>query len=541
MIIKNNKIIVKKRERYNKTSNKNTDVFLFGYCLGFNKFINNINNNTNLKKILSNINNIKSGKFTIIIKNKTTKEIFVIPDRYGLTPIFYNINKGIVSDSINQIINNTDSKLNLNLNGVSNYINYKYFLESNFFVKEINRCPPGKIIRIKNNQISFYKYYFPDFKFNKKANKKNLIHLNKLFIKGIKEQRKVIKKKEIYCDLSGGYDTRYIFLSNSNLKEILTFDKKSDEYKIVLKICENKNININTIETTEITKDNFIDLFNLGEGYLSSHNPQHTKLVEFVKKNPGVYYDGFLGDAILGGTYLNNKKELLRFLGIKQKYSYNDIINKNKFNYNLLYKKYYNLILKSDDTKKHIKKYDIYDDLRKTTVIFKLYNRGLNFIGTGSNIRNKFTDVIYPFFYYPFFDEYIKYSLDELSLKRLYTKLFKISFNKEKLKVKDDLFKINFLYPQSFRLFYAIIIKTLIKLKIIKENKITDYKPKILSDKKLSDFIIKQVNKLKIIKPITIKDINESYDSVLTLLNFSLFLEKYKNKINDSKKYIKTK
>jgi hypothetical protein len=227
--------------------------------------------------------------------------------------------------------------LTINYEGISSFLNYGYFLSDQFFVNEIKRIKRLKLLNLTEIHFLFKTYYTPNFLFNKKLTKNGLLKLKELFLEGMVLTKKELSNPKIISDLSGGYDSRFVFLLDSECDSCLTFDPGSDEFNNVLKIKKERDFNLYPINTTDINKTHYLKLFEEYQGYVSLENPQHIKLIEFYRiHNFTACYDGFAGDAILGGSYLSAKKELLSNFGLKIKYDFSDFYIEKNFKHKFI-------------------------------------------------------------------------------------------------------------------------------------------------------------------------------------------------------------
>lgn len=494
-----------------------------------------------IKKNENIIDYIDSGKFVIVIYNKEKNKLEIVNDRFGLYPIYYyeKNNNIILSTEPKGIIYSKNSDtFKLDFLAIKEFLTFNYTIGNKYFLKEIKRLEPATHIIIKKNHFKKINYHKESWKFEKnKANKKDLKKLQKLFVQGLDKIETKYNIKTI-LPISGGYDSRYIFFNDKKIKNVLTFDKKSIQYKIVLDTLKTKQAKLFTLETeyNKNTIDEIKEQFLIGDGLFDLQNTQNLRMSNFIKKKQFEgQHDGFAGDAILGGTYLNYKKEFFREFGMPLKYSRSDFPF-SKQNNCLFHKDFLNKINKEKiniDSKYYTKTRDI----RKNLILFKWYNRGLNWLSLGASIQNKQIHNIFPFFYYPFFDEYTKYSLDLLRCKKLYTKLYKI-LPKKYQNLTDNFHIIKFKWPFKIRLIYSFLNQVLLKLNIIHQQDITDYKTQFKECDELIHFAkttlleSDMTDKKEITKIFQDKQlIKKNQDQIYRTLNIVLFLEKYKQKI----------
>ncbi len=548
MLIYNNQIEFNKDDlkyRYRKIiDNKNLTVWIWGYIIGEKKIKTFLAkkeklNLNDVDYIVKNL--IESGKFILIIKLKNPSKVFVINDRWGLIPLFSSRDFKYISDLPEEIINKL-SKIHLDYRGIYEFLNFDYFLDDRYFVKEIKRIYGGTILYYDNNvkrfKIKSYYKFVP--KFDKKPTKYDYRKIYSLFQEGIEKLYEEYGFENVFTHLSGGYDTRLIYFADKKINEVITFTISSDEFKFVKKILEKFPKSTHVVEFNKLNFNIYKRLFEEATGYVSLTNPQHIILLDYYNnfKKIDVVYDGFAGDAILGGTYLDLVIEFFREFRIRMNYSPSRIQTFKSFNVDLLSGKWKKKIQRFDKSEIDVYKKIFWRNDRYTYFLFKFYNRGLNWLAPGSNIKNKYYPRIYPFFYYPLFDYYTQFSFDHLRIKKLYSEVYKNNFNDKILSLKDNFFRLNFKWPYKIRLLSAYLFAFYRKY-IIKDNfkEITPFKKIILSNLDLRNYFIENMNalksfgivnkELKITKYIILKQ----YLSLVRLINLNLFIQKFNKKL----------
>lgn len=522
------------------------DKFVVGF-LGYVIFKNEKNNTLEqlieLFYLKANIiEEIESGKFIILFYDKKRDKLLLFNDRFGLYPIFFCSRddrivvstepKGIIESSLNQ-----DYKFVLDFSSFNDFLNYGYILDDKYFFKELKRIKPASKVVLQGSKIRFESYYREKWLFDKKSfDKDDLKRLNSLFRKGVNKLNQKYKFKSI-LPISGGYDSRYIYFNNSKVNNFLTFDKDSYEYRVVLKtISQSQRRRLKVMETrySKKTISYIKKLFEIGDGLADISCTQVYQVGDFyLRAGYGAYWDGFAGDAILGGSYLSYVKELGAEFGLPFKYCSSDVERVGSFNFAILNKECRDKVLASR------RSYNYSKDSKKNFFLFKWYNRGVNWLSFNSSVNNKRLHSFFPFFYYPFFDEYTKYSFDVLHCKKLYTYLWK-SMNVDVRSVNDDFHVLSFRWPYRIRLLFSFFVQIFLKLRVFKINKITNYKEQFFVCDELKSFVLEKLLKSEIINEeellkIFAKDIEikRNQDYIFRVLNVCLFLEKYDCKIKN--------
>jgi len=496
------------------------------------------------------VNKIESGRFIIVIFDKKKKKLTIVNDRFGLIPLYiyndgYNI---IISTEPKGIIKSFligKKKLKLDYSALANYFFYGYYLGNKYILKDIRKVKSASKIEIKEFIVKSNQYWKINLKFNKKINNEMLDKLLIKFKEGISKNMEKYKG-QYFCDISGGYDCRFIFL-NSNVNHVLTIGEPNcNEYKYVKETLKIKHANLINVKS-KLTKKNLISLSKILD---LSGNIGYPQVIDIINKLNNenfefdYHYDGFLGDAIFGGSYLNSKKELFREFGINQKYDINDF-NIFDFNKNILDDCFFCRLKKENDINNYINKEilnDLSNDKIKIKLLeFKFYNRGINLINTcGSLLIYKYVNNFFPYFYYPFFDLYSKIKLDDLHDKKVHTLLFK-KLNKKYLRLKDDLFIVDFSYPYKFRLIISYFYPIIKKLFKKREKKIYDFSKDFTTNIDIINWFknnLAQKNYIKFFNQKYIKYIfkdknmlKNNYMYLNRCIGFVLFLKKYENKI----------
>jgi len=331
------------------------------------------------------VDEIESGRFILIIYDKKKDKFTIINDRFGLIP-YYICNDG------QNIIFSTEPKGILRSNLLKDK-KYRYILGNKYFVKEIRKQKPASIFTFQNDKSKRSQYWQYDPSFDTRINDELLDELLDTFRTGLEKNKKKYPGKYI-CDISGGYDCRFIYLNNPDVKHALTLGEPDcDEYKIVADTLRLKPANLINVQT-KLSKKKIIKLFKLSDLKCGGCNKLDVNDVLQDKEVCYQYkYDGFLGDGILGGDYLNKTKEIKRKLGLKVKYNMNDL-NMKDFNENLLNQKFRKKLNKQDKLYEYLmnnfSKFNDDFSLRKNRIIFKLFNRGINRINMNSIINYKY-------------------------------------------------------------------------------------------------------------------------------------------------------
>ena len=175
------------------------------------------------------------GQFSIVFFDYEKNDLYLIRDRLGQKPLFYNIykNKVIFSSNLKSIYN-LENDHKISNKQLVNYINFGVVPSPNTIFEDVSKVLPGTFIRVNLDNFSFEKttYWSPsDYIDSKKFNEDRFFDL---FSKSI--DHRLVSDVPIANFLSGGLDSTSIVKSQFDNKSetINTFtigvdDKKYDE------------------------------------------------------------------------------------------------------------------------------------------------------------------------------------------------------------------------------------------------------------------------------------------------------------------------
>jgi len=316
-------VIYENIKKYNFYEDSNYFVLLDGYI------INNKDKTASkyiLIQYLSNKLEKVNGIYNCIIYNKNNKNIYIINDKYGQKPLYYFYEKKnlIISSNIDLIIFGTENEIDWH--SWIDFFSFGYVIGDKTYFKKIKRIRPASIININFNNNIFNILEYWDY------NKIKIIDFNeKYFIKIFLLNAKnifleTVKRTKDFCvNLSGGYDSRLILMlikKFTNTKPVTFTSEKypydqEDKLK-AKKIADNilyKNITIKL--KPNLYKRNFLRKY-LMVDFMTNY---HIWIMELLDSYDKEYLniDGYLGDAILGDTFIGtkNSKELFNNLLLK--------------------------------------------------------------------------------------------------------------------------------------------------------------------------------------------------------------------------------
>jgi len=267
---------------------------------------------------ISFVNKIK-GMFAITIIDERLKKVFLIRDRFGIKPLYYNYEK-----SKKILFFASEIPALIKISGIKKKVNYseafKYFqqglINSNeeTWFKDIYQVKPGHFLEFSlNKSLEEKKYYYFEKKIDEDEDKKNISFKN--YVEIIKNKFSDSFEDHFQSDvpcglhLSGGVDSAVLAaVTNFKNKKLnsYTFDfdeKKYSEIDFAKKIAHSTNLNN---FSTILNKNKIIDYYLkvLKREYepfsslriLSQHN-----LYDNFKNDAKVILDGSGGDEIGAG------------------------------------------------------------------------------------------------------------------------------------------------------------------------------------------------------------------------------------------------
>ncbi len=382
--------------------------------------------------------NITYGIFNVIQING--RDIKIVNDLFGGIPSYYYHDDDffIYSTKIKPIISRLKD-LNKSITKDKDAINLSkeigYFIEDYTYVKEIKRVLAATEIIIKNNKLTQKRYHLPVIVKEKYSDKELFKRLNKDFSMIFSEVN-----KDIGLFLSGGLDSRLILghmLRNNVDATSITFGfDTSSEITIAKKIAQITNIKL---VKKEFTVNEIIPCIKIDAVLREGFGVNRSSFVHLFKEtiiNNKIHYlfNGFLGDAVLGGSYLTRKtssiKELIKELlaGFHVSIPENEIVlkaskfiinrtfkYKNKANYN----RNNQIVLSALRKLKEECNIKLYEDLVN---LYLIYYAGFRGVLYGVLSTRQYAEIMIPFMTYPFFLDLLKMPQHQFKYHKIYKK-----------------------------------------------------------------------------------------------------------------------
>lgn len=366
-------------------------LFVSGWFVNSDYELNNLDKlfddikKTSIKDV---VDNLIAGVFVAGYFDGCSFNIFCDP--FGLTPHFYSLNKKVMV-SPSAIDHNTNSICD----ELSGFLAEQGHLFGKYTkYKDIYKFIPGDVLSVEFEKV---KYTNNGFKINDNGySVTDIIKLSKKLISSFPEEA-------LSTALSAGFDSRLLFMV-SNTQYTYTWGQETSlDVVNGTKLALSKNIDhlsfdfrMNKIK--DKTKEICDYLF---DGSVISYNNQffeNYKYVEYKSKVNYIALDGYLGDVLQRGVYMNHGGKKGEFLKLFPNLSSVLLDSKKLLNYRYskVEENKRKLVIEDFYNKKN--EYSKLDELQKVTYYEFLYGRGLRYITTASINMNGLFKTVVPVF-----------------------------------------------------------------------------------------------------------------------------------------------
>ncbi len=281
-----------------------------------NELLSNIYNSTGSFEFLKDID----GYYTAVLYDKKEKIVYLITDRYGFKPLYWGLINGDLtwSSELKGFLNYADFKPVIDREAVEEFFDISYLLENRTWFEGVELMSPASVLsfHIKESKVNITHYWlWSEIKPTKEAIDEREIaeELGRLFKESIR--KRVNNDERIGITLSGGLDSRAILAAvPENYKPLHTFtfgQKGCDDIRIAKKVSEIKGAEHHALI---LNSDNWL-MPRISNVWRSdaSFSLLHMHGMEFYNEYKS-YMDfnlnGFLGDAILGGSYISENQSV---------------------------------------------------------------------------------------------------------------------------------------------------------------------------------------------------------------------------------------
>jgi asparagine synthase (glutamine-hydrolysing) len=276
-------------------------------------FLQKVEQAYRLNKLVDLFSNV-DGIFVIYIYDKSKKRVLVITDRHGLRMHYWGVLNGVFSVADNS----TDVAQNIKTSSL-NHKSFKSFYELGFLMgehtlfSEIKLCKPATIMTFDlNSEKVNQKYYwtwakikYDDFSFDDAVDE-----LGSRFIQSVK--KRFNKNEKIGVSLSGGLDSRAIIAAINYFEPdyegyAYTFGvRNSSDYSIAAEVTKRASWRHDFFE---INAENWLNprlpvVINT-DGMYDIRHMHGVEFSEKIKSNIDINLNGYLGDVVAGGGWIN--------------------------------------------------------------------------------------------------------------------------------------------------------------------------------------------------------------------------------------------
>jgi len=281
-------------------------------------------------KGLANLNGVFHGLFW----DKQQRILRIFTDRHGLKPVYYALNRSIAFVSfVSPLEVFSEQGLNLyDVESIIDFIDYGVYWGESTPFKNVKVLDPATVLEIQNKaKFTKIKYWNWCEIRPIKTSLEDSIKISAEFLKKSILNRQSDDFTNL-TPLSGGMDSRFIFdvlAQNNKPQECYTFgDCISGDIHVAKKVLKNTGIAHNIVylehkNWCKLRSQNSRGTFGFAP-FFDLHG--YEKLDRIASKNV-IIHSGFLGDAILGDTYIKrrnfkqsnvlNREELINKFGIQ--------------------------------------------------------------------------------------------------------------------------------------------------------------------------------------------------------------------------------
>lgn len=247
-----------------------------------------------------------NGSFVLTIWDRKKQELLIINDRYGLRPLYYTKNNGrlLYGSEIKAILTDETFDKIIDWKAVADFFAFEFILGNKTFFQGISVLPPASILSFKKNKLSIEQYW--DFKYEEKKYSEEFLaaELAKQFRKAVEIRMQDEKRKGLF--LSGGLDSRSILAATNKKFHTYTFGKKGcDDSKIARAVSNEKKMKNKFLELEGDEFPKFAEkAVYLSDGLVNVFHFHAIGLMDIIKDEVDVIFDGLALDLSLGGSYL---------------------------------------------------------------------------------------------------------------------------------------------------------------------------------------------------------------------------------------------
>lgn len=266
-----------------------------------------------LKKLL----NILDGSFCFVLYDLAKKRVKISVDRYGMKMIYwsYTNNQLIWSTEVKDIVRVNKSSLTMDAESYDMFMELGYLLEDRTFFKEVRLLKPASILTYelegKEDPKDTHYWAWSEIQQKDISFEDAVEQLGELFINAVK--KRFLSQERVGIALSGGLDSRAILAAFSTTFPdykgyLFTFGTpKSEDVLIAREVA--KFIGWEH-EVFYFNHENWLkprfDMAWKTDGMQDMMHMHGSEFLQTVANKVDVNLNGFLGDAIFGGSYFRS-------------------------------------------------------------------------------------------------------------------------------------------------------------------------------------------------------------------------------------------
>ena len=256
------------------------------------------------------------GHYNAVIYDASKQILHLITDRYGLKFLYWSFDPKHFSWSseLKAFATLPWFSTNISRDTVHNFLQQKYFVEDTCWFNSATLLAAGTVLtyHIQDHSTRQKKYWdWDEIKpLTGKLDETAIAHeMGRLFKKAVRKQTP--ETENLGVTLSGGLDSRAIFAALPEIEQkvyALTFGKEHcDDIRIAKIVASQRNAQHDIIY---LNADNWLtnrirDIW-LADGQFNLIHMHSSNLTGPLREHCNINLDGFLGDAIPGGSYSDN-------------------------------------------------------------------------------------------------------------------------------------------------------------------------------------------------------------------------------------------
>lgn len=169
-----------------------------------------------------------NGMFAVGAFNKSTNELWLSRDRFGIKPLYYYFENGtfLFSSEIKSFLKHPRFKKEINLDSLNEYFTFQNIFSYNTLFKYVKMLPPANTIKISMETSDIKHHCWWDFDFSDSDNKISFVEAKeeteRLFCQAV--ERQMVSDVPVGSFLSGGMDSGSIaVIASQHVKRLTTF------------------------------------------------------------------------------------------------------------------------------------------------------------------------------------------------------------------------------------------------------------------------------------------------------------------------------